>query len=110
LAKFVPLKPYYLVTVIVTLANRYHMSLHDGVADFLCDDCGKGFVTRQKLTNHRRSKHTFEKPYICDQCGQGFIRSDKLTVHKRRAHTGEKPYQVEAAYLQMTETETSFCM
>ena len=73
---------------------RYHSNLHDGVADFLCDDCGRGFVTRQKLLNHRRSKHTFEKPYICDQCGRGFTRSDKLTVHRRRAHTGEKPYQV----------------
>ncbi len=45
------------------------MSLHDGVADFLCHDCGKGFVTRQKLGNHRRSKHTFEKPFICEQVG-----------------------------------------
>ena len=78
------------------------MNLHEGVADFLCDDCGKGFVTRQKLTNHRRAKHTFEKPYICDQCGQGFIRSDKLTVHKRRAHTGEKPYQVRTTLLFLT--------
>lgn len=53
------------------------------------------FFNRQKLLNHRRAKHTFEKPYICDQCGVGFVCSDKLVVHKRRVHTGEKPYKCE---------------
>ena len=44
---------------------KYHMNLHNGIADYQCEDCGKAFVTRQKLMNHRRAKHTFEKPYIC---------------------------------------------
>ena len=72
---------------------KYHMNRHNGVADFLCDDCGKGFITRQKMMIHRRAKHTFEKPYICDACGEGFTRSDWLVVHRRRAHTGERPYK-----------------
>ncbi|TRY78529.1 hypothetical protein TCAL_08109 [Tigriopus californicus] len=71
---------------------KYHMNVHDGVHDYLCDDCGRGFITRQKLLQHRRAKHTFEKPYVCDTCGEGFTRSDKMNLHKRRAHTGEKPY------------------
>ena len=92
---------------------KYHMNLHNGIADYQCEDCGKAFVTRQKLMNHRRAKHTFEKPYICksrqpitfcfyqvykcswpsgDACGEGFTRSDWLVVHRRRVHTGEKPY------------------
>ena len=50
------------------------MHNHEGTAGYLCDDCGKAFTTRQKLQNHRRAKHTFEKPYICDQCGRGFTR------------------------------------
>ena len=72
---------------------RYHQSMHEGVTDYLCDDCGSGFVTRQKLMYHRRLKHTFERPFACDLCSQSFIRSDKLIVHKRRAHTGEKPFK-----------------
>eukprot|EP00095_Tigriopus_kingsejongensis_P012432 snap_masked-scaffold924_size80766-processed-gene-0.7 protein:Tk12432 transcript:snap_masked-scaffold924_size80766-processed-gene-0.7-mRNA-1 annotation:"zinc finger protein 850-like" len=75
---------------------KYHLKIHDGQLDYLCSDCGRGFITRQKLLNHRRSKHTFEKPYVCDACGQGFIRSDKLVIHKRRAHTGEKPYRCDS--------------
>jgi KRAB domain-containing zinc finger protein len=71
---------------------KYHMNIHNNIAEYLCDDCGRAFVTRQKLINHRRAKHTFERPYICDVCGEGFTRSDWLVVHKRRAHTGEKPY------------------
>jgi len=75
-----------------------HGIIHSGnVTDHQCTDCGKSFVTKQKLLNHRRSVHTFEKPYICDQCGQGFTRSDKMVVHKRRAHTGEKPFKVQLA-------------
>lgn len=71
---------------------NYHLKIHSGVCDFLCDDCGEGFVNQYRLVHHRRSKHTFEKPYICEECGEGFIRNDKLKIHKRRAHTGEKPY------------------
>ena len=75
--------------------SRHHGIVHSGgVTAHQCHDCGKNFVTKQKLVNHRRSLHTFEKPYICDQCGQGFVRSDKMVVHKRRAHTGEKPFKV----------------
>ena len=73
----------------------YHMNIHNGVAAFLCNDCGRSFVTKQKMQNHVRAKHTHERPYICDQCGAGFIRSDKMLIHKRRVHTGERPYACE---------------
>jgi KRAB domain-containing zinc finger protein len=62
---------------------------------FLCNDCGKSFVTKQKMQNHVRAKHTMERPYVCDTCGTGFVRSDKLLIHKRRVHTGERPYSCE---------------
>lgn len=73
----------------------YHMNIHNGIAAFLCNDCGRSFVTKQKMQNHVRAKHTNERPYICDQCGTGFIRSDKMLIHKRRVHTGERPYACE---------------
>ena len=70
----------------------YHMNIHNNAQAFLCNDCGKSFVTKQKMQNHVRAKHTMERPYVCDTCGIGFVRSDKLLIHKRRVHTGERPY------------------
>ena len=71
---------------------REHQNLHTGTADHLCNNCGRGFITRQRLVNHMRTKHTLEKSYICDMCGEAFLRSDRLLVHRRRVHTGERPY------------------
>ncbi len=71
----------------------YHVKVHDGRTDFLCDDCGKGFVGRQKLIEHRRAKHDSESPFRCEICDKSFNRSDKLKVHIRRFHTGEKPFK-----------------
>ena len=71
---------------------KYHLKVHNNQTDFMCHECGKGFITKYKLIHHRRSKHTNERPYVCEECGEGFVRNDKLTVHKRRAHTGERPY------------------
>jgi predicted RNA-binding Zn-ribbon protein involved in translation (DUF1610 family) len=73
----------------------YHMNIHNCTQAFLCNDCGKSFVTKQKMQNHVRAKHTMERPYVCDTCGAGFVRSDKLLIHKRRVHTGERPYSCE---------------
>ena len=74
---------------------KYHLKVHNNQTDFMCHECGKGFITKYKLIHHRRSKHTNERPYVCEECGEGFVRNDKLTVHKRRAHTGERPYPCE---------------
>ena len=52
----------------------YHLNVHQGVADHLCNECGRSFVTRQKLIDHTRSRHTLERPYVCKTCGAGFVR------------------------------------
>ena len=72
-----------------------HVNMHNGMAEHLCNECGMSFVTRQRLVDHTRWKHTFERPYVCDLCGASFVRSYKLVVHKRRVHTGERPYSCE---------------
>ena len=60
---------------------------------FKCEECDRGFSTRQHLTTHKRT-HTGEKPYSCDVCGKGFANPSNITQHKR-THTGEKPYSCE---------------
>lgn len=69
-----------------------HMKIHEGNLD-ICEECGRGFITKQLLDEHRRRIHTFERPYACDRCDKCFLRSDKLLHHRRREHTGEKPYK-----------------
>ena len=56
----------------------------------LCDNCGKGFATKSKLTEHYRV-HTGVKPYECGYCDKRFTKRDYLVQHER-IHSGVKPY------------------
>ena len=72
---------------------KYHMALHTGIAAFHCGECGKAFITRDKLLLHQKSRHSNERPHSCEWCGKGFLLAHKLAEHRRRVHTGEKPFK-----------------
>ncbi|XP_038195420.1 zinc finger protein 54-like isoform X2 [Arvicola amphibius] len=58
---------------------------------FLCEECGKCFITASNLSVHRRV-HTGKKPYKCDVCEKSFSQRSHFKIHQR-LHTGEKPYK-----------------
>ncbi|XP_027871150.1 zinc finger protein 32-like [Xiphophorus couchianus] len=58
-----------------------------GRRTYICDQCGKTFRRKRRLTAHLRS-HGVERPYSCVQCGKSFIQKGNLTIHQR-VHTRE---------------------
>lgn len=67
------------------LSIRYlqeHMKIHVGNKEFQCSDCGKQFVSRERLRRHM-VRHTGEPKYKCDLCPKAYTRSDKLLYHRR---------------------------
>ncbi|XP_043991552.1 zinc finger protein 32-like [Gambusia affinis] len=58
-----------------------------GRRTYICDQCGKTFRRKRRLTVHLHS-HGVERPYNCVQCGKSFVQKGNLTLHLRM-HTRE---------------------
>jgi len=59
-----------------------HMKKHMGTEDWSCEQCGKSFIWKKALQNHKKS-HMAEadKPFSCNVCGNRFSRQCFLTNH-----------------------------
>jgi len=69
-------------------ALKPHIIVHhtaDTSKPFVCQDCGKGFSTKQKYQDHRNI-HTGEKPHLCKYCPRTFGDTSNRNKHIREAH------------------------
>lgn len=66
--------------------------IHEKVAYFFCEVCGKGCTTKSDLICHM-DKHVQEKNYPCDICGLKFKSTNALRIHKRRHQATEPTVQ-----------------
>ncbi|CAG0885423.1 unnamed protein product [Cyprideis torosa] len=64
-----------------------HMNCHNNYRPFVCDQCGKGFVTSTKLKLHCLTVHEGLRPYNCEICGVRFTRSVYLSKHLQNKHS-----------------------
>ncbi|KAG7301262.1 hypothetical protein JYU34_014167, partial [Plutella xylostella] len=68
-----------------------HAKLHLGFK-FVCEYCGKSFVSSTQLNRHCRSHHGMERNLRCSSCDYLALDNAQLVLHERRAHTGERPF------------------
>lgn len=77
--------------------NAHVLSAHIKAAKFVCDQCGKGFATGQRLKRHVLV-HDGQERFRCRDhppCTQTFRKHQTLQRHILKDHLGEKPYKCE---------------
>ena len=68
-----------------------HILAHENIRNHKCNNCGKKFIHVGDLRKHER-RHADVKPYQCSYCDKGFIASDKVKRHEL-IHNGMKDYE-----------------
>lgn len=77
--------------------NSHIKSAHLKVARFVCDECGRGFATGQRLQRHEEAHATAEKFRCRDYppCEETFRKRKTLDRHILKVHLGKKPFACE---------------
>ncbi|XP_026315987.1 zinc finger protein 583-like [Hyposmocoma kahamanoa] len=68
-----------------------HAKKHLGFK-YICEYCGKSFISLNQLKRHCRSYHGMARDIKCRHCSYLALDNAQLMVHERRMHTGERPY------------------
>ena len=69
--------------------NFYETKVHERVKNFLCDQCDKAFVAKDKLKRHIAYVHEGmrdTKIYECDRCDEAYVERSELRKHKVSIH------------------------
>ena len=72
--------------------NRHHRktcsaAAASGTQLYQCELCGKdGFVNALTLENHKKSKHSMERPHACEYCPAKYATAMSLSGHRSRKH------------------------
>ncbi|XP_055303174.1 uncharacterized protein LOC129568871 [Sitodiplosis mosellana] len=74
----------------ISLVN--HKLHHKGEKPFLCENCGKAFVSQQLYRDHKRIKHIDARKHPCKQCDRAFYKRFRLRDHIIAFHTTERPH------------------
>ena len=72
------------------------MVTHTGIKAYLCPECGNSFGSASTLIDHRKRKHLEMRDHKCEECSKGFFTRQELEAHER-THTGLKPYACEVS-------------
>lgn len=62
---------------------KAHMFQHTNQLPYLCEICGKGFLTQRPFRHHRALHHS----YKCNVCKEDFDKWSALQVHRRNVHS-----------------------
>jgi len=69
-----------------------HAVVHTMVKDFKCDECNKNYGSKHGLYLHNRKVHDGVK-FECEECGKQFGRKSSMIRHVKIVHEQEKPYK-----------------
>ncbi|KAM3912164.1 uncharacterized protein RB166_020655 [Leptodactylus fuscus] len=67
-----------------------HRKIHIGQRPYSCQECGEHFSWKSDLCEHLKT-HNDDKPFVCSVCGKCFNQKSGLVRHLR-IHSGEKPF------------------
>ncbi|KAI8427211.1 hypothetical protein MSG28_014809 [Choristoneura fumiferana] len=68
-----------------------HAKLHLGFK-FVCEYCGKSFISSTQLNRHCRSWHGMPRQLQCRQCSYLALDAPQLLLHVRPRHTASVPF------------------
>ncbi|XP_038221172.1 zinc finger protein 2 homolog isoform X5 [Zerene cesonia] len=68
-----------------------HKHMNDHYEHFICETCGKGFATTQRMLNHSKTHERGDFP--CKHCGDMLSSYAALYAHVSRVHKSNKRYK-----------------
>lgn len=68
-----------------------HKHMNDHYEHFICETCGKAFVTMQRMLNHSRTHERRDFP--CKRCGENLPSYASLYAHTAKVHRSNKRYK-----------------